>query len=596
MVDASVLVGVDVVNKAGGVHLQYEAGTLVGVSFGKQKSESAPVVAAASAYGVASSDKLSRHVTVQESDGNVTLDMDDVEVQWLSDKGYWQVRWKWSDGKEPTRCVGSGIGQYPRSKLTDEQEALFQKEVEGWMSNGWLVKHDSEVHGEPGAVLPLLAVVQEHKASTPVRPCLDYRAINNLILSSPGADSPACGEKIRSWRAAATECEILDVRKAYLQVRLHPSLVRYQVVIWNGEKYVMERMGFGLSVAPKVMDAVIKYVTGGFPEVDNYIDDLIVPMSEVDAVVKHLEQFGLPTKPAEKMDQARVLGLQLFVGQDNKLFWKRREGFTMDCGEKITKRSVFSWCGKLLSHYPVCSWLRPACSFLKRLASAEPTWDSPASHQLVLCCAEIMNRLEKEDPVRGVWHVTPPDSGTWKVWCDASNVAIGVVLECNGEVVEDQCWLRRADDQQHINVAELQGATKALSLAVEWNLKEVTLMCDSKTVCGWLNAVLKNTHRVRVGGLYGTLVQRRLQVIEDLIAITGIAVTVEWAPSQENRADALTRVPDTLLQVWKSRNTSKEPAPEPKVVASVSSGAGKVIKFDEIVQSASFRCRYCGSY
>ena len=39
----------------------------------------------------------------------------------------------------------------------------------------------------------------------------------------------------------------------------------------------MERMGFGLAVAPKVMDAIIKWVIRGFTDVDNYVDDLRVP-------------------------------------------------------------------------------------------------------------------------------------------------------------------------------------------------------------------------------------------------------------------------------------------------------------------------------
>ena len=39
----------------------------------------------------------------------------------------------------------------------------------------------------------------------------------------------------------------------------------------------MERMGFGLAVASKVMDAIIKWVIRGFTDVDNYVDDLRVP-------------------------------------------------------------------------------------------------------------------------------------------------------------------------------------------------------------------------------------------------------------------------------------------------------------------------------
>ena len=71
-----------------------------------------------------------------------------------------------------------------------------------------------------------------------------------------------------------------------------------------------------------------------------------------------------------------------------------------------------------------------------------------------------------------------------KVWCDASNIAYGVVLEADGAVVEDQSWLRPADDKRHINVAELDAVIKGLTLAVSWGLKDITLLTDSQTVFG----------------------------------------------------------------------------------------------------------------
>ena len=36
-------------------------------------------------------------------------------------------------------------------------------------------------------------------------------------------------------------------------------------------------MGFGLAIAPKVKDMVVKYSTREFPLLDNYIDDVLVP-------------------------------------------------------------------------------------------------------------------------------------------------------------------------------------------------------------------------------------------------------------------------------------------------------------------------------
>ena len=42
----------------------------------------------------------------------------------------------------------------------------------------------------------------------------------------------------------------------------------------------MTRMGFGLSVAPKLMNIIVRYVTRAMPDVDNYVDDVVVPEAD----------------------------------------------------------------------------------------------------------------------------------------------------------------------------------------------------------------------------------------------------------------------------------------------------------------------------
>ena len=77
------------------------------------------------------------------------------------------------------------------------------------------MEHDVSVHGEVACVLPLLAVSQPHKESTPVRPCLDDRFLNKAIKSLPGNDVPVCAEKLPEWRTASHEdVKMLDIRKA----------------------------------------------------------------------------------------------------------------------------------------------------------------------------------------------------------------------------------------------------------------------------------------------------------------------------------------------------------------------------------------------
>lgn len=52
---------------------------------------------------------------------------------------------------------------------------------------------------------------------------------------------------------------------------------------------------------------------------------------------------------------------------------------------------------------------------------------------------EILTGVGKEDPASRKWHV--PKLKTVVVWCDASIIAMHVVIEIDGVVVEDAAWL-----------------------------------------------------------------------------------------------------------------------------------------------------------
>ncbi|XP_065198688.1 uncharacterized protein LOC135830349 [Sycon ciliatum] len=257
----------------------------------------------------------------------------------------------------------------------------------------------------------------------------------------------------------------------------------------------MTRMGFGLSVAPKFMDIIVRWVTRDFPSVDNYVDDVKTPASEVDAVAARMLEYGLPTKQAEPFASSRVLGLQLQKDEDHQVQWSRRGDINLKLPRPATKRDIFSWFAG------------------------------------------------DGDPARGMWCAGRDESAGCTVWADASDVGIGVAFEMDGAILEDCSWLRPFGDKRHINIVELEAAIRGLSLAVHWQAKHVRLMTDSKTAEFWLREVIGNVRRTKTKGLHEVLVQRRLQIVADLIVTAGLSVSVEWVPTVKNRADALTRVP-----------------------------------------------------
>ena len=92
----------------------------------------------------------------------------------------------------------------------------------------------------------------------------------------------------------------------------------------------------------------------------------------------------------------------------------------------LSRRQLFSVCGRLVGHYPVCRWLRVACSFVKRESAGE-CWDDYVGERAEGIIKEILCRVQKDDPVIGKWVVADTSEGT--VWCDASSLAVGAVLE-----------------------------------------------------------------------------------------------------------------------------------------------------------------------
>ena len=175
----------------------------------------------------------------------------------------------------------------------------------------------------------------------------------------------------------------------------------------------------------------------------------IVPASRV---VEHLSNYGLKCKvPKSVVNGAQVLGLRVW-GERGKLLWKRDNDLE-EVPTKLTRRMVFSYCGKAIGHYPVCGWLRMAAAFIKRRANrVKQSWNEVIEDDgLRVCLQEIVSEVRRNDPVRGRWDVK------WnaaRVWVDSSSLALGVAIEVNGQVIEDGSWLRK-EDSGHINMAEL---------------------------------------------------------------------------------------------------------------------------------------------
>lgn len=515
------VLGMDFILAVGGVQVSNEGVSLTKTHIGRTP-KSLP-----GGSDVAAVSQLSEVITVEDSDFVATFD-----------EGKWTVKWKWKNDIPPK--LRNGIDCYKSTKQPEICKR-FEEEVEGWIAKGWL-QPCSEARTQ--GIIPLMAVVQENKDK--VRPVMDFRELNMFVESHPGIDASVCDETMREWRRLPEPLRLVDLKSAYLQIHIDHSLWSYQRVVFKGQMYNLTRLGFGLNSAPKIMSKILgevlsrdKLVSRG---TSSYIDDIIVNENivSVEKVVDHLKRFGLETKPPEDLEGGRVLGLSLYREKEGSpLKFKRGNSIPETVEATLTRRELFSICGKLVGHYPVCGWLRVACSYVKRECEGE-RWDDEVGEKAVLIIQEILGKIKVCDPVNGSWSVPDVKSGT--LWCDASSLALGAVFELGGVVVEDGAWLRKQSDVSHINVAELEAVLKGFNLALKWNVDTVLVKTDSATVCSWLRSVLTGEFRVKVSGMSEMLVKRRLSVLHELIKEYGLVVEVELVQSSRNKADVMTRV------------------------------------------------------
>ena len=122
---------------------------------------------------------------------------------------------------------------------------------------------------------------------------MDFRELNSHVDAFT-ASADVCADKLREWRRQGTNVAIVDLRRAYLQIRVHESLWPFQTVIFHGKRYCLTRLGFGLNVAPSVMKAVLTTVLMQDETVDratsSYLDDILV--NEDIAPVARVESFA----------------------------------------------------------------------------------------------------------------------------------------------------------------------------------------------------------------------------------------------------------------------------------------------------------------
>ena len=536
----------------------------------------------------------------------------DLVFQWVQNENG-EIRplasWIWSGPFHQVFRKGGRPSMIGYGKLQQNAEAFeaIKLKVNDLIERGILVEIDK---AEADLILSMQVVQALHK-TTQYRLVFNFIPLNDMIKSHPSrdiAEPTHLNATIRKVRIATKKTEefyLIDIKEAFTQILVADEIQTYQCVQvpWMDNRcFKFTRLGFGMSIAPKVLSVVLYDVLKKaqlFNQVYIYVDDMVVHCDYVDQVRAALAEKGFPTKTPEPLGSAKCLGLCISKGQ-----WSRREpvpdieNSNEERGGLPTKRDALSWVGKLVSHHPIGGRLRASAHLLasllagSKLANEPPKssltpfqwrrvlskrFDVELTPELFKACLKLLETIRSEpDPCQGTW--TFDTAGPWKAYTDASGVAYGAVLEIGGVRVEDWSFLRKRNEyDDSINRAELKGLNRIVRCAGEYRqamlsqkqpiavpqLQRLEVFCDNVAVVTWFQKVAASSSEPVQGVDAEINLELVLKTVEEAKK-AGFALEVKKIEGKLNPADPLSRPHACLDLLLRNRKLSRT---EDKVVS-----------------------------
>ena len=230
---------------------------------------------------------------------SIAINKPDFSTTFDQHKVIWTTTWKWTGGRMPAPLENK-IAEY---LVQEHIRSGYENELQLWIMNSWLVPYPEEELGPPQVLIPLMVIVQDNKGK--VRLVMDYRELNNFV-DAYMANVDVCALKLWEWWQQGSNVATLDLRRAYLQVRVPQSLWPFQI---KERRYCLTQLGFGLNVAPKIMSVIMNVVMSQDEEIQratsSYIDNVYVNDNVASSrrVKEHLECFGLVCKAPEPVQE-----------------------------------------------------------------------------------------------------------------------------------------------------------------------------------------------------------------------------------------------------------------------------------------------------
>lgn len=154
------------------------------------------------------------------------------------------------------------------------EEELTRLESEGIIS-----KVETSDWASPLVVVP--------KPNNQVRLCVDYKTTVNTQIEMDHYPLPRISETLDSLVASRYFCK-LDIYKAYLHIEVDNESAKIQTIVTHKGTFKMNRLSFGIKVAPAIFHRIFEQIFADLPGVTSYFDDILVHATSLKTCKEYL--------------------------------------------------------------------------------------------------------------------------------------------------------------------------------------------------------------------------------------------------------------------------------------------------------------------
>ena len=234
--------------------------------------------------------------------------------------------------------LGRLKGLKAKIALKHDAQPRFWKTRPVALSRKPAVAHQLDKLEKEGLIKPVLysdwaaPIVTPVKRDGTVRICGDFKVTVNPQLDVESYPLPRIDDIFASMNGGK-HFSVLDLRQAYLQMELDEESKPYMTVNTPKGLYQYQRLPYGVASAPAIWQRAMDQVLQGIPNVQCYLDDIIVTGKTME---EHLETLDVV------LERLRAHGLKANKSKCNFL----QDSVTY-CGNVISSRGLHQFDGKV---------------------------------------------------------------------------------------------------------------------------------------------------------------------------------------------------------------------------------------------------------